>query len=98
TERGVPLKAYLAHNLPVSVYTYARKQWLNRRRENSMEVETLAGEHADALDPTRQWDDRLEMQGVLKALPAAIAKLSLSQRRLVRRYWRILVRLGLRSE
>jgi RNA polymerase sigma factor (sigma-70 family) len=80
------LKAYLAHNLPVSVYTYARKQWLNRRRENSMEIETLVGDCQGALDPTRQWDDQLAMQAVLKALPDAIAKLSLSQRRVV--IWR----------
>jgi RNA polymerase sigma factor (sigma-70 family) len=84
--RGVPLKAYLAHNLPVSVYTYARKQWSNRRRENSMEIESLAGDRSDSSDPTRQWDDQLEMQAVLKELPDAIARLSLSQRRVV--IWR----------
>ncbi len=85
-ERGVPLRAYLARNLPASVYTYARKQWLHRRRENSTEIEQLVGTRADAVDPTSQWDDRMVMQDLIERLPQAIAQLSLCQRRVV--IWR----------
>lgn len=35
--RGVPLRPYLVRQLTASVYTYARQQWRNRKREVSLE-------------------------------------------------------------
>lgn len=85
-ERGIPLRAYLVRTLTASVYTYSRSQWRRQHREVSLEATTGTIEPADAVDPSGQWDTNLMTREVLKALPAAIAKLPLRQRQVV--IWR----------
>src|SRR5688572_27793159 len=72
--RGVPLRPYLVRQLSASVYTYARHGWIRQRREVSYEgaPDSCA---ASRVDPTRDWDDKLAMEQVLKSLPDAIAGL-----------------------
>lgn len=81
--RGVPLKAYLVHQLTTSVYTLARRNWRQEKREVSLELreDTTQGQ-----DPSKQWDDAMAMQKVREMLPAALAQLPVRQRQVV--IWR----------
>ena len=82
-KRGVPLKAYLVHQLRTSVYTLARRNWRHDKREISLELrEDVTGE----MDPSKQWDDAIAMQKVRDMLPEAISQLPLRQRQVV--VWR----------
>jgi RNA polymerase sigma factor (sigma-70 family) len=81
-ERGVPLKAYLVHQLSTSTYTTVRKSWRRERRELSLEN----CEETTPLDPTGEWDDQLLLNQVRSLLPEAIAKLPTRQRQVV--LWR----------
>jgi RNA polymerase sigma factor (sigma-70 family) len=81
-ERGVPLKAYLVHQLNTSTYTTVRKHWRRERRELSLEN----CEETTPLDPTADWDEQLLLNQVRSMLPEAIAKLPTRQRYVV--LWR----------
>lgn len=85
-ERGIPLRAYLVRTLTASVYTFSRSQWRRQHREISLEATEGAIEPSDQTDPSGQWDRELMTREVLKALPAAIAKLPQRQRQVV--IWR----------
>ncbi len=83
--RGVPLKAYLVHQLTTSVYTLARRQWRQEKREVSVE---LREETTQERDPSRQWDEAIMLEKVREMLPLAIARLPLRQRQvLIWRYY-----------
>lgn len=83
--RGVPLKAYLVHQLTSATYTQARKQWRNQKREISLE---LYEEIPTKEDPTQKWDEELLLQQVRSVLPSAIAQLPTRQRQvLIWRYY-----------
>lgn len=84
--RGIPLKAYLVHQLGYSVYSFVRCQWRRHRREVSIEVETLAKTIANPRENSQQWDDNMMMREVQDGLPSVIAELSLRQRQVV--IWR----------
>jgi RNA polymerase sigma factor (sigma-70 family) len=87
-ERGVPLRPYLVRQLTASVYTFARHQWRQKRREVYLETGEGALEVGPTIDPTAEWDRDLATQHVMKALPAGIAKLPQRQRQvLVWRYY-----------
>lgn len=81
-ERGVPLKAYLVHQLNTSTYTTVRKYWRRERREISLEN----CDDTVLLDPTSEWDDQLLLNQMRALLPGAIAKLPTRQRQVV--LWR----------
>ncbi len=83
--RGVPLRPYLVRQLSASVYTYARHGWIRQRREVSYDVAPESCT-ASKVDPTRDWDDKLAMEHVLRTLPDAIAELPKRQRQVV--IWR----------
>ena len=84
--RGVPLKPYVVRQLSASVYTYARRGWMRQRREFSYEEKAQICEPTHREDPTREWDDKLALEEVLKGLPQAISKLPKRQRQVV--VWR----------
>ncbi|MGC4046988.1 MAG: sigma-70 family RNA polymerase sigma factor [Armatimonas sp.] len=81
-ERGVPLKAYLVHQLNTSTYTTVRKYWRRERREISLEN----CDDSMPMDPTSDWDDQLLLNQVRSLLPEAISKLPTRQRQVV--LWR----------
>jgi RNA polymerase sigma factor (sigma-70 family) len=81
-ERGVPLKAYLVHQLNTSTYTTVRKHWRRERREISLEN----CDDTPLLDPTSEWDEQLMLNQMRALLPGAIAKLPTRQRQVV--LWR----------
>lgn len=81
--RGVPLKAYLVHQITTSTYTFARRHWGQVRREICMEVREDTTNDAN---PSRQWDNNLMMQQAQGKLAEAIAQLPLRQRQVV--IWR----------
>jgi RNA polymerase sigma factor (sigma-70 family) len=81
--RGVPLKAYLVHQLTSATYTEARKHWRNQKREISLE---LYEEIPTKEDPTKKWDDEILLQQIRSLLPASIARLPTRQRQVV--LWR----------
>ena len=83
--RGVPLRPYLVRQLSASVYTYARHGWIRQRREVSYDGAPDSCP-ASRVDPTRDWDNKLAMEQVLKSLPDAIAGLPKRQRQVV--IWR----------
>lgn len=84
-QRGVPLRAYLVHQLTTSTFTFARREWRYEQREVSVE---LHEESAIELNPTDQWDDKILMDRVRHLLPGAIAQLPLRQRQvLIWRYY-----------
>ena len=99
-DRGVPLKAYLVRTLSASVYSYVLNRWRQRNREHPVAEygmqstegfepsgttrTTLPVHHSE--DPSHRWDDEMPMREVLKALPDAIARLPLRQRKVV--IWR----------
>jgi RNA polymerase sigma factor (sigma-70 family) len=84
--RGVPLRAYLVHQLNASVYTLARRRWRHERREVCMEIREDAARTDD--DPSRAWDAEIMMEQAREALPEAIAKLPRRQRQvLIWRYY-----------
>ena len=84
-QRGVPLRAYLVHQLTTSTFTFARREWRYEQREVSVE---LHEESAIELNPTDQWDDKILMDKVRQLLPGAIAQLPLRQRQvLIWRYY-----------
>jgi RNA polymerase sigma-70 factor (ECF subfamily) len=86
--RGVPLKAFLVRTLTASIYTYARRQWRQQRREVCLpgqEMTAMASYHEPA-EPS--WDDALTRQQFLQRLPGAIACLPGRQRQvLIWRYY-----------
>ena len=84
--RGVPLRPYLVRQLTSSVYTYARQQWRNHRREASLEEIMEVKEPGNPVDPTPGWNDDLAMAQILKSLPEAIAQLPERQQQVV--IWR----------
>ena len=84
--RGVPLKPYIVRQLSASVYTYARRGWVRQRREFSYEEKAQVCEPTHREDPTRDWDDKLAMEQVLRGLPEAIGRLPKRQRQVV--VWR----------
>lgn len=86
--RGIPLRPYLVRQLTASVYTYARHGWRRRTREVSLELGEGMFEPAHKEDPSRDWDDKIAMEQVLKGLPDAIAKLPKRQKQvLIWRYY-----------
>lgn len=81
--RGVPLKPYLVYQLKTSVYTFARREW----RQNKREIVFEAREEVPHLvDPSIEWDEEIALQQVRNLLPGAIANLPLRQRQVV--LWR----------
>jgi len=84
--RGVPLRPYLVRQLSASIYTYARHYWRRQSREVSLELFTPSSGPLTQEDPTRDWDDAIELQQTKLSLPNAIAKLSARQRNVV--VWR----------
>jgi RNA polymerase sigma factor (sigma-70 family) len=83
--RGVPLRAYLVHQLTTSTYTLARRNWRTDRREITVDQHE---ETPTETDPSDRWDDEILLQQVRKELPAAIAALPQRQRQvLVWRYY-----------
>jgi RNA polymerase sigma factor (sigma-70 family) len=80
--RGVPLRAYLVHQLQTATYSIARKQWRLARRE--LPLETY--EEAQFADPTPTWDDKLILDQVRQVLPQAIASLPVRQKQVM--IWR----------
>jgi RNA polymerase sigma factor (sigma-70 family) len=84
--RGVPLKPYIVRQLSASVYTYARRGWMRKRREFSYEEKAEICEPTHREDPTKDWDDKLAMDQVLQGLPDAISRLPKRQRQVV--VWR----------
>jgi len=87
-DRGVPLRPYLVRQLTASIYTFARHQWRSQHREVSLELFTSESGPMQTADPTRDWDDALDLQQIKRSLPAAISKLSERQRNvLIWRYY-----------
>ena len=84
--RGVPLKPYLVRQLSASVYTFARRGWVRQRREFSYEEKSEACEPKHRDDPTRDWNEKLAMEQVMKGLPEAMGRLPKRQRQVV--VWR----------
>jgi len=84
-ERGVPLRPYLVRSLTMSVYTYARSQWRRQEREVLLD-QSAETAPAASVNPTRQWDDDLEMDEMVQTLPGALAQLTPRQRNVV--VWR----------
>ena len=82
-DRGIPLRPYLVRQLSASIYTFARAQWLQRRREVSLGPDLHHLDPTDSVDVTREWDQRLADREVLKALPRAISRLAPRQRQVV---------------
>jgi RNA polymerase sigma factor (sigma-70 family) len=84
-QRGVPLRAYLVHQLTTSTFTVARRYWRYEQREICME---LREESAIEPDPSGCWDDNILMDKVRHLLPEAIAQLPSRQRQvLIWRYY-----------
>ena len=81
--RGVPLKPYLVYQLKTSVYTFARREWRQNKREVFFEARE---EVPPFFDPSAEWDDEIALQQVRNLLPGAIAGLPLRQRQVV--VWR----------
>jgi RNA polymerase sigma factor (sigma-70 family) len=81
--RGVPLKAYLVHQLTASVYTFARRRWRREQHEISLE---LREDTTQTMDPSAEWDQEIALQSVRELLPNAIAALPQRQRQVV--IWR----------
>jgi RNA polymerase sigma factor (sigma-70 family) len=87
-ERGVPLRPYLVRQLTASVYTFARHQWRQKRREVYLDTGEGALEVGPTTDPTAGWNHDLATEHVMKSLPEGIAKLPQRQRQvLIWRYY-----------
>jgi len=84
--RGVPLRGYIARQLTLATYTYARQQWRIRRREADWEHEGVRAEQIGAFDPTVDWLSDLAQDQIAALLPAALKKLPARQRNVV--IWR----------
>jgi RNA polymerase sigma-70 factor (ECF subfamily) len=85
-ERGIPLRPYLVRQLSLSIHTFARKRWLQHRREQPLHGDAgVTGSCAgDALrDPTPQWDTMLAQAQILADLPLTIDRLPRRQRQVV---------------
>jgi RNA polymerase sigma factor (sigma-70 family) len=80
--RGIPLRPYLVRMLTASVYTYSRSGWRSQKREVSME-RFPAEEPSQSEDPSEAWAEAMLQQEVITALPAAIARLPMRQKRVV---------------
>jgi RNA polymerase sigma factor (sigma-70 family) len=87
SDRGVPLLPYLATQIATSVHTYARRHWRTSRREVAFDMD-CALDNRLSDDPTREWNDRLEREELVNALPRALARLSKRQRTVV--LWRLI--------
>ncbi len=81
--RGVPLRPYLVRQLTASIYSYARGQWLIRRRETSLLDRYDQELGIDCRDPTPQWNDRMDAEALMHTLPDAIEALPARQRAVV---------------
>lgn len=84
--RGIPLRPYLVHQLAFSVYSYVRRQWRRKKREISIEIDTIVRSIPNTGDISEQWDNAMVIQTVQAGLPHAISQLSLRQRQVV--IWR----------
>jgi RNA polymerase sigma factor (sigma-70 family) len=82
-ERGVPLRPYLVHTLPASVYTFTRSQWRRQQREVALETDGGLVDGLPVTDPTPEWGRQVLLQESLRELPRAIAALPLRQRQVV---------------
>lgn len=86
--RGVPLRPYLIRQLSASVYTYARQGWRRQKKETNVDLALVDGLCTDPADPSRDWDHRIVMDGIVDALPHLISGLPDRQRRvLIWRYY-----------
>jgi RNA polymerase sigma factor (sigma-70 family) len=82
--RGVPLRPYLVHTLPASIYTFTRSQWRRQQREVALETgDGMLAEGLPVLDPTPEWGQQLMLEQALREMPHAIAGLPLRQRQVV---------------
>lgn len=84
--RGVPLRPYLVRQLTTSIYTYARQGWRRQKREVTLESTLGQAEPTTGVDPSREWDEGMVTEQVLKMLPESIAKLPERQRNVI--VWR----------
>jgi len=87
-ERGIPIAAYLTRMLSQRIFNYVRDYWRGESRYVHLEPEVLEG---ILVSPPREhdgWDDALQAEDVLNALPSVIAGLPHRQRLvLVWRYY-----------
>lgn len=87
--RGIPLRAYLIHQLRFTTYTHVRSQWRHRKREISYE-EWTDNDPLRLREMTNPWEDcteELHREQVQACLPQAIAQLSHRQQHIVRRWF-----------
>jgi RNA polymerase sigma factor (sigma-70 family) len=86
--RGVPMRPYMIRQLSASVYTYARHSWRRQKKETCMDIALVDRLYTDPGDPSNDWDDKIEMDGILRFLPVMISALPDRQRRvLIWRYY-----------
>ena len=84
--RGVPLRAYIVHQLSYAAHTYARQQWRIRKKEMAWEFAESHLEYREAIDPTAEWLSKMAQRQIAQALPSALEQLSARQRNIV--IWR----------
>ncbi|MGV3722186.1 MAG: sigma-70 family RNA polymerase sigma factor [Actinomycetota bacterium] len=87
-DRGIPIAAYLARMLSQRIFNYVRDYWRGENRYVHLEPELLEGVTFTGTVEVNGFEDELQAQEVLNALPAAIAALPHRQRLvLVWRYY-----------
>jgi RNA polymerase sigma factor (sigma-70 family) len=84
--RGIPLRFYLIRQMTAGAYTFARKHWRQSRREVSLAEEMESGGRLPSLDPTEEWDNRIQLRHRVEMLPELIHRLPTRQRQVVE--WR----------
>jgi RNA polymerase sigma-70 factor (ECF subfamily) len=86
--RGVPLKAFLVRTLTASIYTYARRQWRQQRREVCLPGQEMTAIASIYQSNPPSWDEELIRRQALQRLPGALSRLPGRQRKaLVWRYY-----------
>jgi RNA polymerase sigma factor (sigma-70 family) len=86
--RGVPLRAYLVHQLSASVYTFVRSYRRSADREHQLESYADQTRHELHYNPTQDWDHSLFMETARDHVRQSIGKLSDRQKHVVmRRYY-----------